>query len=611
MTTDWIDLLEGGDSTALTGFLAGRGPGLARRVWLDACRLGRADALPLLIRHLPHRGDPSIGAPVAARHGHIECVRFLTKQGAGSGTWLGRTTAGEAATRGDLAILRLLRSPRDFRPSDWSRVEQGPREDRRTPGALDGYGALINAVRANQAEAVQFILGARVDPNLPTRRGRTCLELARELGHEQVEAVLIRMRGKPIDAANATLFQAAQWGRVDIAQARLPDSDRKMKWRAFEAASGSGAVEVLHLLAPHRPRDLAHALTLAAEGGHLEAVRMLLALGADPDALRRADIGRGTEGRALQYAAAWGHTPVLSTLIEAGAKVDKRGRFLRIGNASPLHTAVAQGQVDAAKLLIRAGCDVNLLSSDRVTAKQLAEERPDFDVLVPLLEGAGAGGRKVVVAARKALRAKLKKHKRQAVTPVVEPGDGEPTDSKYGGEPLLTPDHGRPTGRDDEPLPLLVQVDLRTHPDKTCRCDALLQVFHHPEASVVRRIPLDPCPTHVPDGGPQLPAQRITGWSRTQTDLPALAQDCPSIPELDEVEEAMMRQLCLAGDKLGGWPYWLQDIEIPIVDGDPLDTLLLQITGGLHTPVTFGDGGIGYVFTAAGGGPLRFHTQCY
>ncbi len=57
---------------------------------------------------------------------------------------------------------------------------------------------------------------------------------------------------------------------------------------------------------------------------------------------------------ALSGAAGGGHVEAMKVLLEAGAKVNAEG-----GSMSPLHLAAAEGHVEAVKLLLEAGADVN------------------------------------------------------------------------------------------------------------------------------------------------------------------------------------------------------------------------------------------------------------
>jgi hypothetical protein len=87
-------------------------------------------------------------------------------------------------------------------------------------------------------------------------------------------------------------------------------------------------------------------LLLAAEGGYLPVVRMLLVAGAD------ANRGRG-ETTPLHLAARGGHLRVVEALIAAGAAVDPVDGFLR----TPAMEAAANGQAEVVHHLLERGAD--------------------------------------------------------------------------------------------------------------------------------------------------------------------------------------------------------------------------------------------------------------
>ena len=136
-------------------------------------------------------------------------------------------------------------------------------------------------------------------------------------------------------------------------------------------------------------------LSWAAEGGHVEVVRLLLARGANLSDSRavcaaaggghgaevlRLLIGNGGDvnekgqgGRTpLHYAAAAGDLDTCKILLEAGAKPDTRDNAFDIGR-TPLWDAAASGNVDVAKLLTSCGLDPH--DTDGIQSTPLCEAK--------------------------------------------------------------------------------------------------------------------------------------------------------------------------------------------------------------------------------------------
>ncbi len=89
------------------------------------------------------------------------------------------------------------------------------------------------------------------------------------------------------------------------------------------------------------------AILLAARGGNATIVKILLALGTDPNSVK------GAESSPLEMAIMSGNIKVVETLIENGADVNVRDS--RGGH--PIHLAAGQGHADILSLLIASGAD--------------------------------------------------------------------------------------------------------------------------------------------------------------------------------------------------------------------------------------------------------------
>jgi ankyrin repeat protein len=143
----------------------------------------------------------------------------------------------------------------------------------------------------------------------------------------------------------------------------------------FEAAT-VGDVDRLQELLDAEP-ELATAysadgftpLHFAAFFGHREAAALLLALGAEVDAL-----GRGwMTGTALHSATARSHAEIVRVLLGAGANPQAR----QSGGGTPLHAAAVNADVESVDALLGAGADPAVTKDDGRSPLDLAEERGD------------------------------------------------------------------------------------------------------------------------------------------------------------------------------------------------------------------------------------------
>jgi ankyrin repeat protein len=152
--------------------------------------------------------------------------------------------------------------------------------------------------------------------------------------------------GNALSAAFMAMNGVALLGRLDE-----PDPERQ-----------SRALEVLRLVASRRPNcdvfvrratSQFSPLMLAAEAGALEAVKILLAAGANPNLQNQGKYS------ALDFAVdrppVWSQLPaadrveIVRVLLAAGAKVDKKGA----DGVSPLERARRAGNTAAVELLSR------------------------------------------------------------------------------------------------------------------------------------------------------------------------------------------------------------------------------------------------------------------
>lgn len=121
-------------------------------------------------------------------------------------------------------------------------------------------------------------------------------------------------------------------------------------------------------------------IEIAIQRGHADVVRVLCALGANPN--------RGSAHRSscVEMCISWQRERTLRTLCEMGADVDGVGRFDR----TPVFLCAMHGFVDGIRTLIEFGADVNRASSIDGTTPVHIASRTGNATIVRILVEAGA-----------------------------------------------------------------------------------------------------------------------------------------------------------------------------------------------------------------------------
>jgi uncharacterized protein YwqG len=225
-----------------------------------------------------------------------------------------------------------------------------------------------------------------------------------------------------------------------------------------------------------------------------------------------------------------------------------------------------------------------------------------------------------------ALRLKFKKFARSAWQPVTEPCGPDEGISRYSGRPLLKTAESWPVCGDcDRPLQLFLQLDLSTIPEAAQQrlglASGILQFFYcthsdgtqgadwapFSKAHFVRVLPGDaseyataPATPEWPAKPAYLPANAITGWTLFEDFPSPEEEDELGMPEMSDTEyDAYYMSepyLNAEGDKLCGWPNWVQDAEYPDCPecGRQMQ-MVYQLGSNSVLNWMWGDAGIGHI----------------
>ncbi len=200
--------------------------------------------------------------------------------------------------------------------------------------AANGDVRLVDAMKNQDVQRVRTLLGQHVDVNVRSEDGSTALLWAAHWNDLQTAELLVRS-GADANAAN----------------------DFRMTPLSQACTNGSaGFVDLLLKGAanPNTPIGTGEtALMTCARVGADEAVRMLLARGADVNAKEPTQ-----HQTALMWAAAEQHPKVLQTLIEAHADLRTHTKL----GFTALHFAARAGDMESVRTLLGAGVDVNIRS---------------------------------------------------------------------------------------------------------------------------------------------------------------------------------------------------------------------------------------------------------
>jgi ankyrin repeat protein len=248
---------------------------------------------------------------------------------------------------------------------------------------------LIDAVQKHDGQRVRTLLGRGANVNQREYDGSTALHWAAYVDDPAIMTVLLK--------AGAKANVANEFGITPLMQA-CDSRDPKI----VDLLLSSGADPNARAEAGDTP------VMRAARAGNAEVMRLLLAHGGDANTKEPSQ-----DQTALMWAISQRHSDVARVLVEGGADVRARtrsprnkpaamgdgesgnrayataGLLSRPGNGNgvtPLLFAARVGDLESAKILLRAGADVNETGNDGLSALTLATVRANVPLALYLLD---------------------------------------------------------------------------------------------------------------------------------------------------------------------------------------------------------------------------------
>ncbi|XP_059846296.1 ankyrin repeat and KH domain-containing protein 1 isoform X6 [Hypanus sabinus] len=317
-----------------------------------ACAGGFVDVVKVLLKAganiEDHNENGHTPLMEAASAGHVEVARVLLEYGAGINTHSNEFKESAltlACYKGHLEMVRFL-------------LDAGADQEHKTD---EMHTALMEACMDGHVEVARLLLDSGAQVNMPADSFESPLTLAACGGHVELAALLIE-RGANLEEVNdegyTPLMEASREGHEEmvallLAQgANINAQTEETQETALTLACCGGFLEVADfLIKAGADIELGCSTPLmeAAQEGHLELVKYLLASGANVHATT------ATGDTALTYACENGHTDVADVLLQAGADLEHESE----GGRTPLMKAARAGHLCTVQFLISKGANVN------------------------------------------------------------------------------------------------------------------------------------------------------------------------------------------------------------------------------------------------------------
>jgi cytohesin len=229
--------------------------------------------------------------------------------------------------------------------------------------ASDGFTPLGNAARNGQVKVATFLLDHGAGINVAQRAGATALHDATRAGNRAMVELLLSRSADVNAAANngqTPLCLAVGNGFQAVTEVLLANkaevnvSDKYMKNTPLHLAAEGGQLKIIQMLLaaganPNAENKTGQTpLSFAAKSVSLEAMKMLLGAGVNPN------VENNQERTPLSFAVESGSLEALKMLLNA--KANPNGGKLD----APLFCAIKGGNTNMVELLLRAGANPNL-----------------------------------------------------------------------------------------------------------------------------------------------------------------------------------------------------------------------------------------------------------
>jgi ankyrin repeat protein len=283
---------------------------------------------------------------------------------------------------------------------------------------------LWEAIYAGKFKAVKEALEEGAKVNTVDDEGYTPLVLACGRGDLEMVELLIEHGAKlnHMSHGNNVLTVAAASGQRHVYEYLRPLVSAKIRATASDADLSEG-----EMLRARRDDPRVDEFVMAAARGKLDEIKSALEDGANPN------VFNSNGQTALQYAAYYGHLPVVEALLTAGADIDIRTEEKGVGIGMTALSFIAgsgytRGHEAIIQTLVAAGADIDAQTGQGTTPLMLAASSgvAGFPQAVKALLEAGADTELTDVYGRTALKLALDRKLDEIAVMLRKAGAKEP-----------------------------------------------------------------------------------------------------------------------------------------------------------------------------------------